>query len=371
MSDFFTKKQKKFWCEKCRIFVEYTKQIIEQHNKSKNHLKNMNADTAYRNMKKKFEKMHGSGVDYNTYTQEMNSGYGTELLNKKTGRDNTDFSNNMNLSSGGNFMLEEIKKEKLKEMAKEKFNVYIKSKQEKIWGEFFDETNQLPYYYNYITGVSQWEKPEDFDGESIYTSELTNKPEKESEEKKEKEKKGVVGKWEVVNKGESVFGTRKNNNRKEGPKEDEEEVLMPGVISKTKYQKLENFESENSYEDSFEDLEDKSKEEREMPMDKYVVSSKNKTNIHKEIDNSFLTNEDLVNISKKLKSEDYDLKFQTMKKVPQQEEQMSEIKIQKNDHIQEENKYPEEESAGGTIEPISFSFKNVKKNVKKINSKIN
>ena len=76
MSDFYTKKQKKYWCDKCHIFIEYTKQSIEKHNQSKNHINNSSSGSRYDNMKKKFNK----------YVSDLNFIHNTEqtfLKNKK------------------------------------------------------------------------------------------------------------------------------------------------------------------------------------------------------------------------------------------------------------------------------------------------
>ena len=56
MSDFFTKKQKKFWCEECKMFIEYTGMSIEQHKRSKKHLQMINRDQAYKNTKNRIMK---------------------------------------------------------------------------------------------------------------------------------------------------------------------------------------------------------------------------------------------------------------------------------------------------------------------------
>ena len=47
MTDFFTKKQKKYWCEICRVFIEYNRITIEHHKNTSQHIHNMKRGTKY------------------------------------------------------------------------------------------------------------------------------------------------------------------------------------------------------------------------------------------------------------------------------------------------------------------------------------
>ena len=51
MTDFYTKKQGKYWCNYCKIFIEYTHLMIEQHNRSKNHKNNMQREVSFQKRK--------------------------------------------------------------------------------------------------------------------------------------------------------------------------------------------------------------------------------------------------------------------------------------------------------------------------------
>ena len=54
MSDFFTKKQKKYWCDLCHIFIEYNKLKIDANNKSNIQNNKNNKNKKYNNYKKKY-----------------------------------------------------------------------------------------------------------------------------------------------------------------------------------------------------------------------------------------------------------------------------------------------------------------------------
>ena len=47
MTDFFTKKQKKYWCDICRVFIEYNRITIEHHKNTSQHIHNMKRFTKY------------------------------------------------------------------------------------------------------------------------------------------------------------------------------------------------------------------------------------------------------------------------------------------------------------------------------------
>lgn len=334
MSDFFTKKQRKFWCDTCKLFIEYTKLSIDQHNRSKNHLRLVNRDIEYKSQKAKFLKMHGMGSietqnpigNLASNAQPRNqqidplTGHLPEdkFLNKKTPRDkNLNFQqqqkqnsnlNNQQVNNRNNnyslnaILFDEVRKEKMKtEMNQSTLNLISRS-----WVMFWDYTYNLPYYYNNFTGASQWEKPAEFDYfahnpqqvrnnlnqipmnvNSNINSNLSNnfnntnnnnklKEEKENsdsesqdeiEEQEEcensleqadaeenKETAGIIGKWEEVEKDQSVFASKKpkdkedaneNFNNDKAPEEersvdsDEEKVknvyFIPGLMNKEEF----------------------------------------------------------------------------------------------------------------------------------------
>jgi hypothetical protein len=181
-------KNQKFWCETCRIFVEYNGRSIETHNKSKKHQAIIGRDQAYKIQKQKLQK----------HTDYL-KGESSELLGKKR-------------SEGtNNIFLDEIKREILQEDIKTKYNKYIKKKKEKVWGVFMDQSSDQPYYYNFVTKDSQWERPADYDGPELEG--------KKPVANTEKDKKGIVGTWETVETGSSVFGKKSTT-----------EHLLPGQL---------------------------------------------------------------------------------------------------------------------------------------------
>lgn len=262
MSDFFTKKQKKFWCETCKIFIEYTKRCIDIHQRSKNHLRMVNKDLEYKHQKSKFQKINNQNNILNnsennanninelvsTKLDPLNSYKNQNLLNKKTERNNlpdnkrNNFNNNNHVSNNiglNALLLEEIKKEKIKSEItsnrnEKKLNYNSNSNNydnenqinNNIWSIFWDNNYKLHFYYNNITKISQWEKPIDFNNthsnrnyieldnsNSVYqNNKNTEKDEEEDSddieekessgldelEEEEKEKQGLIGKWEVV-----------------------------------------------------------------------------------------------------------------------------------------------------------------------------
>ena len=206
MTDFFTKKQKKFWCETCRIFIEYNKKVIDYHNQSKNHLNNLNRPGRYQSEKAKFNK----------YVQGLKTNTKEKLLENKRCRQDIEES-----------------RDYFQEIMKEKMAGDVSGVKTRKWGVFWDERYKRVYYYNYLTQQSVWERPKDFDGEGE-DEELerrmkeAEKAEEEDEEKdgeeyepKEEEKEGNVGKWEVVEKGKSVFGNRKASEEESEEKKNE------------------------------------------------------------------------------------------------------------------------------------------------------
>ena len=191
MSDFYTKKQKKYWCEKCHIFIEYTRQSIEKHNQSKNHINNSSSGSRYEHMKKKFNK----------YVSDLNFIHNTEqtfLKNKKAREAIIESSN----------YFDEIKKEAIKEKIEKHIIKEEESVPKRKWAVFWDDNYKLPYFFNFITGDSVWEKPEDYDGEQKEIDELVIEKTKANE--------GNIGEYQIVKEEESIFGKRRKS-------EDEEE----------------------------------------------------------------------------------------------------------------------------------------------------
>ena len=59
----------------------------------------------------------------------------------------------------------ESKKEKKNENYLDELKLNeLKNSNKKKWGVFFDKNYNLPYFFNFITNESVWEKPKDFDG---------------------------------------------------------------------------------------------------------------------------------------------------------------------------------------------------------------
>ena len=190
MSDFYTKKQKKYWCDKCHIFIEYTKQSIEKHNQSKNHINNSSSGSRYDNMKKKFNK----------YVSDLNFIHNTEqtfLKNKKAREAIIESSN----------YFDEIKKEAIKEKIEKNIIKEEENVPKRKWAVFWDDNYKLPYYFNFNTGDSVWEKPEDYDGEQKEIDELVIEKTKANE--------GNIGEYQIVKEEESVFGKRKKSENEE------------------------------------------------------------------------------------------------------------------------------------------------------------
>jgi len=367
MSDFFTKKQRKYWCDKCRTFIEYTKISIEQHNKSKNHLRMINADKSYHLTKNRIMKniAYNYDVESNPNFQNYQSSVNhSNFLQNKTNRDSE--SNEFEYSSGyknfsnshhnseSSLMLEEIKKDKMREIMKEKFKT--KSKQRE-WGMYWDSTNNLPYYFNFITNTSQWEKPENFDGveikEEINEHVPGNNPKCSNE--------GIIGKWEEVKKEESFFEKYKANGKMD---------RIPGEISKSEFYNIEYgieyTESDHEEEKEFTHKQTNIgiKDGKSTLIDKIIIEDFQFENGTKE--NSFQFNkEELIKFNKQLKKNDFDLKdVNQLYYVPSDSHH-----VVKNSNEKEINaESSEENNPYNSASNFSISFNKVKKNSKKISS---
>jgi len=192
----------------------------------------VNQNLIYENRKAKAKKLMEStgGVDPSTYShiQQIEK----EALRSFNTNDSQRFNSNESLIQfkgnpkkmlGGimshretynmsNNLLEEIKLEKLQAEHQELYGKnYLKKKKNREWGVFFDDTTKKPYYYNFLSRVSQWEKPENYDGpEEKEPEEEENLPDKgiDPEEKPEENSNGnvgLIGKWEEVDPKESFF----------------------------------------------------------------------------------------------------------------------------------------------------------------------
>jgi hypothetical protein len=281
MSDFFTKKQKKFWCEDCKIFIEYSSMSIEQHKRSKKHQYMINREQIYKNQKAKIQK-HTNYLDSTTSTPN--------LLGHKTVRQIETQSNSMN-----NILLDEIRKEKFQEQMRTKYNKYPKSKKEKTWSVYNDTSSGEPYYYNFITKESQWERPEDYDGPEI------DKPKAYTE----KDKKGLVGQWEFVKNNDSIFGKKSTA---------DEQQALPGVVDRDYYD-IQEFGDEYSDEDIGQNDDNDIKASGSETIDKYIYEDSGiKSEVNeskaipkgKEVPEFNLNKEELVEVNEKLKKYDTD-----------------------------------------------------------------
>jgi hypothetical protein len=365
MSDFFTKKQRKYWCDKCRVFIEYTKIIIEQHNKSKNHLRMINADKSYLLTKNRIMKHIAYNYDvesnpnFQNYQSSVNN---SNFLQNKTNRDSElkefDYSsgyknfNSLHHTSESSLMLEEIKKDKMREIMNEKFKIKPKQKQ---WGMFWDSTQNLPYYFNFITNTSQWEKPENFDGVEI--KEEIN--ENVSRNNLNSLNEGIIGKWEEVKKEESFFEKYKAKGKID---------RITGEISKREFYNfeygIEYTQSDHEEEEEFSKNKKTGKDEKSNLIDKIIKEDFECENISKE--KFFEPNkEELIKFNKQLKKNDFDLK------------DVNQLYYGHSDshHVLENSKEKEinlegseDKNPDNYASNFSISFNKVKKNSKKISS---
>ena len=218
MSDFFTKKQKKYWCDLCHIFVEYNKLKIDAHNKSNIHLHNLNSTKKYNGYKKKF----------NNYINDLNEKNNKNLLGNKFQRRQEIESLNAFNEVKNEIMTNQINLNKKEDLPK----INLKPK-ERIWGVFFDTYYKLPFYYNYQSKESVWEKPKNFEGSEKEIQSIIEEGEKYIKEKSKDESK--VGEWEFVQGKKSVFGIKKDillnekNNEKNIIVKNEKDIIEENI----------------------------------------------------------------------------------------------------------------------------------------------
>lgn len=254
MSDFFTKKQRKFWCETCKIFIEYTKIVIDQHNRSKNHIRLLGSDSNYRFMKNKIARhnLYNFGID-NENTENLKQ----EFLKNKINRSSSGYGYDNSTDNGlNNKLLEEIKKEKRIQMVKENSEKNGKDGKEKN------------------SDIIQIKK--DLENES-------NKTE------------GTIGKWEIIEKSKT------ENNINNTPKE----FKIPGVITYAEYLDLINENEETSI-NQFPQIK---KITNKFTIDQFINNDSENLRSEKKSWDLDIGNQNIVNINKELKKHDYDVKF--------------------------------------------------------------
>ena len=192
MTDFFTKKQKKYWCEICRVFIEYNRITIEHHKNTSQHIHNMKRGTKYQKVKREYKNYVQDLKDKAQFTNDDN------FLGKKTflhqKNDNTAMFNKIKME----MMQKEINKEK---------------EQKNSWQIFYDKNYQNIFFYNSNTGISQWEKPDDYKITQEEIQKIIEEYNKKYEIEKEKNEQGNAGKWVKIDKktANKIFGKRKDD----------------------------------------------------------------------------------------------------------------------------------------------------------------
>ena len=192
MTDFFTKKQKKYWCEICRVFIEYNRITIEHHKNTSQHIHNMKRGTKYQKVKRLYKNYVQDLKDKDQFTNDDN------FLGKKTflhqKNDNTAMFNKIKME----MMQKEINKEK---------------EQNNLWQIFYDKNYQNIFFYNSNTGISQWEKPDDYKITQEEIQKIIEEYNKKYEIEKEKNEQGNAGKWVKIDKktANKIFGKRKDD----------------------------------------------------------------------------------------------------------------------------------------------------------------
>ena len=192
MTDFFIKKQKKYWCDICRIFIEYNRITIEHHKNTSMHIDNMKRGTKYHKMKREYNNYVNDLRDKQKYSNK------NDFLGKKT------FENQKKTNTQ---LFNQIKIEMIQKELK------LKENDGQQWKVFYDKKYKHVFFFNFITGESQWEKPEDCEitGEEI--NEVIEETKKQIAKDKEKLREGKAGKWEKIDKkiANLIFGKRKDD----------------------------------------------------------------------------------------------------------------------------------------------------------------
>ena len=192
MTDFFTKKQKKYWCEICRVFIEYNRITIEHHNNTSQHIHNMKRGTKYQKVKREYKSYVQDLRDQNDFTSE------NKFLGKKT---------ILHEKKENTAMFNKIKMEMMQEEMK------MEQKKKQNWQIFFDKKYRNVFFYNLNTGESQWEKPPDYKINDSEIKKIIEDNNKKLDLEKEKSEEGNVGAWVKIDKktANKIFGKRKDD----------------------------------------------------------------------------------------------------------------------------------------------------------------
>ena len=192
MTDFFTKKQKKYWCEICRVFIEYNRITIEHHNNTSQHIHNMKRGTKYQKVKREYKSYVQDLRDQNDFTSE------NKFLGKKT---------ILHEKKENTAMFNKIKMEMMQEEMK------MEQKKKQNWQIFFDKKYRNVFFYNLNTGESQWEKPPDYKINDSEIKKIIEDNNKKLDLEKEKSEEGNVGPWVKIDTktANKIFGKRKDD----------------------------------------------------------------------------------------------------------------------------------------------------------------
>ena len=192
MTDFFTKKQKKYWCEICRVFIEYNRITIEHHNNTSQHIHNMKRGTKYQKVKREYKSYVQDLRDQNDFTSE------NKFLGKKT---------ILHEKKENTAMFNKIKMEMMQEEMK------MEQKKKQNWQIFFDKKYRNVFFYNLNTGESQWEKPPDYKINDSEIKKIIEDNNKKLDLEKEKSEEGDVGPWVKIDKktANKILGKRKDD----------------------------------------------------------------------------------------------------------------------------------------------------------------
>jgi hypothetical protein len=286
----------------------------------------LNSDTQYKNMKRQINR-HNANNYLEKDSEELSNVSHNMFLKNKTNREAREYNEEVTRVIP-NSMLEEIKKESIKQNIKK-----ISTRMNPEWTEHFDPQTRLNYYYNHLTGLSQWEKPNETSKFSNIPSDIPSdiqsneiKYDKKSQEENTKRtnesKEGLIGKWEVVDKSDSFFEKNKVNAINSS------KDFMPGIISEDKYHKLEQGLSDSGEE-----------------QDEIENEIENEENLNKD---------DFIKLNKKLRNIDYHISYVNEKSTDYNEESII--------------KQSQSKDKNSDYGPVSFTFNTKKKNDKKVSS---
>lgn len=192
MTDFFIKKQKKYWCDICRIFIEYNRITIEHHKNTSMHIDNMKRGTKYHKMKR----------EYNNYVRD--------LRDKQKYSNNNDFIGKKTFENQKKTNTQLFNKIKIEMIQKE---LKLKENDGQQWKVFYDKKYKHVFFFNFITGESQWEKPEDCEITEEEINQVIEEAKKQIARNKENFREGKAGQWEKIDrkKANLIFGKRKDD----------------------------------------------------------------------------------------------------------------------------------------------------------------